>query len=114
MRPRSRTARPREHSQGCESEWSSILSARGCARCGCGWGSAGSDAHRSAIAKDAAVGERDAIQEAPGLAAAKRAHDRGDLVALLDGVELPAAAHEDARATQLDGPVLRRLTIWDI
>src|SRR6185503_12627167 len=50
-----------------------LLSARRCARCGRGWGSAGSDAHRSAIAKYAAVGERDAIQEAPGFAAAKRA-----------------------------------------
>src|SRR5262245_13892059 len=59
----------------------------------------------AAIPELAAIGQRDLLQQPPGLAAAQRRDDHGHHVALFDHVELPADAIEDAGARALDGVV---------
>ena len=56
-----------------------------------------------------AVGERDELQQRAGLAATQRRDDRRDLVALVDHVELPADAIEDAGVRAFDHPGLHVL-----
>src|SRR5688572_11755871 len=63
------------------------------------------DAGRAAVSEHPPVRQRDSRQQTARLAIPQRAHDRGDLVALLHAVELPSAALEDARTSKLDAPV---------
>src|SRR5262245_20009767 len=63
-------------------------------------------AGRPAVAELAAVGQRDLLQEPARFATAKGRDDHRDHVTLLDHVELPADAIEDAGARALDGVVL--------
>ena len=61
------------------------------------------------VGEHAAVSQRDAHQQAGGLAAAQRADHHGDGLLRFHVGELPAALLEDAGAPELHGPVLRRV-----
>jgi len=72
-------------------------------------------ASRDAIAQYATVGQRHAHQQPARFAASQGSDDCGDAVALLDRVELPPAALQDAGAAELDGPRHHRaLRIGDV
>ena len=59
----------------------------------------------TAVAEFAAVGQRNLLEQGAGFARAQRGHDHGEHITLLDHVELPADAIEDARVGAFDGPL---------